>query len=749
MQSAETLADLQKFLTLLDPSLNLDEMLTDVARQLVEMFDVDHSGMLLFDANDDEGVVLAEYPAWGAVGLRVPLTNYPLLDQLKREPVPIFVFDAQHDPLMGSAQSTMQTLGIQSIVILPLVAQGRIMGSLSLDVTGSQRHFSPADLDLCHIIGDQIAVAVDYTFTLERVEQARQQAQRLREVNRVLSQSLDLDEVLHLILEQLDHVLPVDGSSIYLLTGDSVQLKAWRGNFTPIKPADIIPVKSLWGALEIVSSRQAVLVRNTETHPNWHVYKNPSILCWLGVPLIVKNEIVGLLNLNGCTINQFNESHIPLVTDFANQAAIAIHNAELYGQATKRAELLASIQEIGVSIVASLNLDEVLNTVSTSILDLLGAHHIRIFLYDSGTDSFTLASALGRGGDLRVVPVAPNPPRKNGLTYQVAHAGKTMSIADTSQHPLYQGFSQYAHFRAIIGVPLKKRQQVLGVITLSYPHPHKFTPDEIVALNLLATQAAVALENARLYQLEVKQIEQELAIARQIQQGFLPHEIPQVPGWNIAAICLPARETAGDFYEFVRRRDASWGLAIGDVSGKSIQAAMLMSAAQSVVASKGSDHRSPADVMTETNRLLFEDVPNGSFVAASYALLSPNDNRISFSNGGQLAPYLVPVEDSPLQLIETPGVHWPLGVLEEVGYQESTLTLHRSDLLVFFTDGLVERMNRHRRIFGFEGVASVLAQNRGKSAQAVIAALLQASDEFAGGLPAHDDVTLLIVQCMG
>lgn len=744
MHSAETLTNLQKFLKLLNPSLNLDQMLTDVARQLVQMFNVDHSGMLLFDVNDEEGVVLAEYPPQGTVGLHVPLADYPLLDRLKIERRPISVYDAQNDPVMGPAQPTMRRLGIQSIVILPLVVKDRLIGSLSLDVIGRQRHFSADELELCHIIGNQVAVAVDYTFSLEAEERGRQQAQTLREVNRVLSQSLDLDEVLHLILEQLEKVLPVDGSSIYLRVGDGVQLKAWRGSFKPTNPQQIIPVDQLWGASEILRSRQAVLVRDTSTHPHWHVFENPHILCWLGIPLIVKNEIVGLLNVNGRAANQFSESHIPLATDFANQAAIAINNANLYGQATKRAELLASIQEIGVSIVSSLELDDVFQTVSTSVLDVLDAQHIRIFLYD-GVD-FTLASALDRGGKLSRVHPLPPRPRKHGLTATVAQTGQPLAITDVRHHPLYRGLTLYDDFTAIVGAPMKKREQVLGVMVVGFKEAHHFSPDEIDVLTLLATQAAVALENARLYELEVKQIEQELTIARQIQQGFLPQQIPQIPGWEIAAVCLPARETAGDFYEFVRRRDRYWGLAIGDVSGKSIQAAMLMGAAQSVVASKGSDHRSPAKVMSETNRLLYEDVPRGSFVAVSYALVSPENSLLRFSNGGQLAPYLVPVDEQPVRLIETPGAHWPLGVLEEVTYQELSLSLRPGDMLVFFTDGLVERMNQRRQIFGFEGVATVLNQQRGKATREVVRALLQATNDFADGLNAHDDVTLLLVQ---
>ncbi len=734
MQSAETLANLQKFLTLLDSSLHLNEMLTNVARQLVEMFNVDHSGMLLFGENDDSGEVIAEYPPQGAVGLRVPLLRYPLSDKLKVDHKPAAVLHAQTDPQMGSARPVMRSLGIQSILIIPLVVRGKIVGSLSLDAMHAPRQFSGEELALCQVIGNQIAVAVDYTFSLVAVENSHHRAETLRQVNRALSQSLELDEVLPLILEQLEQVLSVSGSSIFLRVSNGIQLRAWRGRRKPLSTDEIIPLERLWGASEIFNHQQAIFIPNTREHPRWTVGKDDAIECWLGVPLVVRGEVVGILNVDGYTPHQFAQADIPLVTDFATQAAIAIHNAELYGQVASRADLLRSIQEIGVGIVASLDLDEVLHTVSTSMLELLNADHIRLYMYEAAADRLTLASALDRGGQLARQRSKPLQPRPNGLNATVARSGKPLVIADTRTHPLFSGQPQYDLFNAIVGVPLKRREEVIGVASVSYKKPHVFTAGELDGLQMLAIQAAVALENARLYDLEVKQIEQELRIARQIQQGFLPQEIPQIAGWSIAATCLPARETGGDFYEFVRRRDEHLGLAVGDVSGKGIQAAMLMGAAQSVVAAKGSDHLSPAVVIGETNRLLYEDVPDGSFVAVSYGLISSQNNVVSFSNGGQLAPYLLPAAELPL------------GVLEEVSYREVSLALNPGDTLVFFTDGLVERKNGRQQLFGFEGVAGTLRSVRGQPVAVMMAALLAAADAFAAGLPAHDDVTLLLLQ---
>jgi GAF domain-containing protein len=1085
MQSAETVANLQKFLSLLDPSLHLEEMLTNVARQLVEMFKVDHSGVLFFGYDDVEGEVVAEYPAHGAVGLRLSLIGYPLVDQLKAEQKPIAVLDAQHDPIMGNVRTVMRDLAIQSILIIPLIVRDRLIGGLGLDAIRSSRSFSPAELELGQVIGRQIAVAVDYARALAAAEASQQQAQTLRRVNRVLSETLNLDDILPLILEQLEKVIPSDGSSIYLLVERGVQVKAWRGGYSPFPAQQIIPVDQLWGISEIVKQRTPVLVPHTVDHPHWVAQPNSPIKSWLGLPLIVQDELVGILNIDGHQPYQFSEEDIPLARAFARQAALAINNARLYGQAERRADLLATVQKLGLSIMASLELEEVLRAVAINVLDLLGADHIRVYLYKPAEGLFSRAVALDKEGGLELSHGEEAPPRREGLTATVARSGQYLAIPDIKDHPLYLNRPRLLDFRAIIGMPMKKQDETLGVFTVFYKQPHLFTEEEVDLLQLLATQsavaienarlysleqkrlqeearraeqwqrmqeitstlnasldldrvlsnaceqlvrllavdhcgivllhqnnrmgrlvaeypltgavgivvpldypafeqmledhqpfasfnisedprfgesratleklqiksiviaplvvqdqvigsvgldamqqprrftdaeinmirivadqiaiavsnahtyqaervariqadtlrevaeilnetldlqevlerilaqlervitfdscslllreedlfrvvaahglenptkmigmsfafshqrhfqeiamsrrplvipdanlyhwpqqgatpirswigapllasdrligllmvdhsqpnfynqadgaliktfadlAAIALENARLYEFEVKQIERELDIARRIQQGFFPKWTPTLPGWTIAAICLPARETGGDFFDFVVRPDGGLGIAVGDVSGKSIPAAMLMAAAQSFVSAKGSDHRSPAKVLQDTNRLLYEDVPKGSFVAISYALLTPDNNEVRLSNGGQLAPFLAPADHCPIQLLDTPEPRLPLGVIPDVAYNETSFQLAPGDSLIFCTDGLVECQNRLGQLFGFEGVTEVLEGLRGQPPDVVLEALLTASEMFTQGRGAHDDVTLVVIQ---
>jgi sigma-B regulation protein RsbU (phosphoserine phosphatase) len=580
MNSAQTLANLQKFLILLDPSLNLTEMLTGVARQLVEMFGVDHSGMLRFGEEDLVGEVIAEYPPQGALGLTVPLNDYPLVDRLKTEKKPLAVLDAQHDPMMGQARATMRLLGIKSILIIPLVVKHKLVGSLSLDVSDDVRSFTEDELSLCHIIGNQIAVALDYTRALELAEAARIQADTLRQAAATLNATLHLDEVLERILAQLQRVIPCDSASIILREQETFRIVAARG---------------------FSDSRRVV----------------------------------------GMTFNFADRPHFQ----------------------------------------------------------------------------------------------------------EIARTGRPLVIPDTGQY----GWDRQGPttINSWLGAPLLVSGRLIGLLAVDHSRPNFYTPADGELITAFADLAATALENARLYEFEVKQVEQELEIARRIQQGFLPQRTPRFPGWQIAAACFPAWETGGDFYEFVERPDGTLGLLVGDVSGKNISAAMLMAATQSLANAKGSDHLSPARVIAETNRLLDKDVPRGAFVALAYALLRPDDSRVVLSNGGQLDPFLVPAGDDPVQLIETPGPRLPLGILASVPYRETSLEVAAGDLLVFYTDGVVERKNAAGRLFGFERAAATLDRVRGRPAQAALETLLDTADAFAGGVKPHDDVTVVVARRMG
>ncbi len=265
--------------------------------------------------------------------------------------------------------------------------------------------------------------------------------------------------------------------------------------------------------------------------------------------------------------------------------------------------------------------------------------------------------------------------------------------------------------------------------------------------NLMSTQ----LEQLYLERTERERMQRELEIAHNVQQALFPSQLPQVPGLEVAAFCRPHRETSGDFYDLLVVGETRLGIVVGDVSGKSIPAAMLMVAAHSAIRSEAFDHPSPAEVLDQSNVLLCRDVPRGMFVAASYAAIDGRTREMVWANAGQIYPFLLhrvrlSSEQYP-RYLETTGMALPLGMEPTVKYQDQRQALQPGDTVLFYTDGVVEAMNHERELYGFERLeALVQSLPQDLSPQALIDAVLADVAGFVGPAEQHDDITIVAVK---
>jgi serine phosphatase RsbU (regulator of sigma subunit) len=258
-----------------------------------------------------------------------------------------------------------------------------------------------------------------------------------------------------------------------------------------------------------------------------------------------------------------------------------------------------------------------------------------------------------------------------------------------------------------------------------------------------ANHASLAIENAQLYQESVARVEQEMEIARRIQSNLFPRELPRVGGLSIAARCLPARETGGDFYDVVDF-GTRVGVIVGDVSGKSLPAAMLMAVARSTARSEARNHETPWVVLTETNHWLVDDVPRNAFVALSYALLDRAAQRLHLSNAGQLAPFIRHADGSTAYLEVTASL--PLGMRREMEIHQIDTPVRPGDTLLFYTDGIVEAHDPERRLFGFDRLERLFGAWGHLPPEELINVLLSEVHAFAAGMPPHDDMTLVVIR---
>jgi sigma-B regulation protein RsbU (phosphoserine phosphatase) len=303
--------------------------------------------------------------------------------------------------------------------------------------------------------------------------------------------------------------------------------------------------------------------------------------------------------------------------------------------------------------------------------------------------------------------------------------------------------------RAILCVPLRIKDNIIGVVYVDNRlQAGIFSAADLELLNAIAASAAIAVENARLYQVAVDKgrLERELQVAREVQAGLLPSETPQVPGWEFVARWRPARTVAGDYYDFITTEDGRLGLVIADVTDKGMPAALFMTLTRSTVRASVRLAATPADGIAHANQLICADSTRGMFVTLAYVLLDPGARTLTCVNAGHNPPLHYHAAEDRLDALPRTGL--PLGVDATLPFTQTVTAIQPGDFLVLYTDGLTEANDARRQEFGVERLQAVLRAHCRAPAADIAAALERALDEFTGDVAPHDDVTLVVARCL-
>ncbi len=301
---------------------------------------------------------------------------------------------------------------------------------------------------------------------------------------------------------------------------------------------------------------------------------------------------------------------------------------------------------------------------------------------------------------------------------------------------------------AEIILPLASQGELLGLLVLGlHQKGEAYSRDECILLDTLAPQVAPALRVAQMVQAQQAQvseherIEQELRTAQEIQHTFLPKEVPDVCGWRIVPYYQSAREVGGDFYDFLPFEDGRLGLVIGNVAGKGIPAALVMTATRTMLRTAAQETESPGEVFARANELLYTEIPSKMFVTCFFAVLDPTSGFMRYSNAGHDLPYRYN-KDGVSELRVT-GM--PLGLMPGSLYEEHEINIASGDSLLFYTDGLVEAHNPGREMFGFPRLKTLLGKH--PDVMSLFTLLLGELKSFTGDAwEQEDDITMVTLQ---
>jgi serine phosphatase RsbU (regulator of sigma subunit)/predicted ester cyclase len=244
--------------------------------------------------------------------------------------------------------------------------------------------------------------------------------------------------------------------------------------------------------------------------------------------------------------------------------------------------------------------------------------------------------------------------------------------------------------------------------------------------------------------IERERIEQDLRMARSIQQASLPEEVPSLEGWQIAPYYQPAREVGGDFYDFFELEDSRMGLAVGDATGKGMPAALAVTASCSMLRAVAQDSGySPGEVMARVNKTLLARIPSNMFVTCFYAILEPESGTLTYANAGHDLPYLW--HGGAAEELRARGM--PLGLMPGMDYEEKEIVLKKGDSALLYTDGLVEAHDPQREMFGFARLQALVSEHGEEEERSLEEALLEELYSFVGeGWEQEDDITLLTLK---
>jgi sigma-B regulation protein RsbU (phosphoserine phosphatase) len=565
-------------------------------------------------------------------------------------------------------------------------------------------------------------------------------------LGREVASVLDLNELLQKIPQLIARLTKFQAFAVYLLDPRKNELTIAYSVGYPDEVARTLRVgvgHGLVGAA--VAEGQPILVNDVHADPRY-VDVVPGSRAELVVPLRRKGRVIGALNLLSDTPGQFTEADEAMLRQFAAHVAVAIENARLFEQEREYTSTLETLNDIAREVGAILNLDELLTRIAHLARRVIDYRTFGILLVNDDAAELEMKVAVRYGDRISL----PRVKLGHGLVGYAALHKQAVLVPDVSADPRYIKVVDDA--RSELVIPLLLKDRCLGVFDLESPELDAFTKSHVEILTLLASQAAVAIENARLYETiraNEDRLEKEIRFAQRVQAALLPTELPKrMKGVDVAARFEPARELGGDLYDFLAPEPNSLVVAVGDVSGKGVPAALYSAFAGELVRSRTFRRRyaperfSPAGVLASTNTILYERQLEEYYCTLCYAVFEVKRRSVTLANSG--LPYPIRCSGNSTSQIELPGV--PLGSFAGSTYDELTFELAPGDVFVFCSDGVFEANDALGREFGADRLLHVVGAARDKSARELVDAIFAAVLEFRGETAPNDDMTAVAVR---
>lgn len=554
-----------------------------------------------------------------------------------------------------------------------------------------------------------------------------------------LNTTLDLQTLLVRTSELVRAIIPYRIFAILLLNDRTRDLRMrFQIGHTPEVERMRIPLgKGVAG--QVALTRQPLLFNDISKAPEY-INANPDVRSELALPLIAKNRLIGVMDIESEQADYFRPEHLHLLTLTASRIAQAIENARLYARVSRQAQTLTVLNEISAELTSILDLDPLLERIGQLLRRLIDYQMFSIMLLDDKAETLITRYAWRFGyahAPRRRVPIT------SGLVGAAVREWRVVNVPDVRKDSRYLEMNPETRSEMI--VPLFYKGRVIGVLDLEHTRTSFFNEEHERVLTTLAAQIAIAIENARLYQTlkrQERQLERDITMAREVQLRLLPTAPPAHEHADMAVRFLPARTIGGDLYDFLEYEPRQTAIVLGDVSGKAAPAALFAALVSGIMRSAAGQALAPAAMLGSLNDSIQERKLDSQYVTMLFALWNDETRTLTVANSGAVQPILC--REGQSMTIRAEG--FPLGMFEDVAYEELSLATQPGDAVVFVSDGILDAENSQGDMYGEERLASVLCAHRGMSAAEIAEGILSDVARFQGEKDRFDDETIIVLR---
>ena len=487
--------------------LDFDALLDQLGKQIRQMLNPDVFFIALYDSDRGEIhfplAMKGEEHILAMKGVDFSLEDSGLSGWVIRHRETLVITNLEEDTLPTQLiRDSKEWPDTRTWVGVPLIVREQVVGVVSIQSFQIDA-FDQHDQRFLEALSAQVAIAIENARLFEAEQEAREHAEVVREAAGVIGSTLSLDQVSQVVLEQLERVLAFDSGSVLFVEDNQVITQAGLGYERYLSEEDGFPKITFNPNTNqtfqpIIATGKPLMIPDVKNDPRWVKSRlSEHIGSWLGVPLQIRNQVIGLLSLDRVTVGGFSDEEIEIVQTFAAHASAAIGNARLYETLERRVAELRTLRRVSLHLTASLDIQNVFEAILNGVHALVPAMKTaHLYTYHDGNLSF--GSALWNDGK-RAAPIST--PRPDGLTYNVARSGKMIVVPDMQNHPLFDDVAEEKGWKgSIIGLPLKIGDRVVGVMNISCREPRSFSNAELRALRLLGDQASFVIENANLFE---------------------------------------------------------------------------------------------------------------------------------------------------------------------------------------------------------------------------------------------------------